>query len=94
MVVAIMFIPFFFDVAMFVRFRLIDKAKNVEAFGKVGKDGSLTQPYEKIYDFTHLIIAFLGKFKEKVYERDVVLTVFAVEIILAFVALSFWAPVS
>ena len=89
----IMFLPFFFDVAMFIRFRFIDKAGDVEAFGKVSRDGSLTMPYEKIYDFTHLIIAVLGRFKKKVYERDVVIGVYAVEIALALVALLFWTPV-
>ncbi len=86
----IMFIPFMFDALMFIRFRFIDRIKNIEAFGKVNKDGSIEQPYDKIYDFTHLVIAFISKFKKKVYERDVVVTVYAFEIILAFIALSFW----
>ena len=79
---------------MFIRFKFIDKVENVEAFGKVKKDGSLSKPHEKIYDFTHLIIVVIGRFKKNVYEKDVVLGVFLIQIILAFIALSFWSPVS
>ncbi|MBN1896548.1 MAG: glycosyl transferase family 4 [Candidatus Aenigmarchaeota archaeon] len=90
----ILFIPFFFDVLMFVRFRFIDKVNNIEAFGKVNKDGSLDMPYGKVYDFTHLMIKLLKVFKKKVYERDVVLMVFLTEFVLALIALSIWSPSS
>ena len=88
----VMFLPFFFDVLMFIRFRLIDRAGKIEAFAKVKSNGSLSLPYAKIYDFTHLVIAFLALFKKNVYERDVVVAVVIAEVLLAFVALSLWMP--
>jgi len=77
---------------MFIRFRLIDRAGKIEAFAKVKSNGSLSLPYAKIYDFTHLVIAFLALFKKNVYERDVVVAVVIAEVLLAFVALSLWMP--
>ena len=89
-VAIILFIPYFFDALMFIRFRFIDKAENVEAFGKVNADGSLELPHKKIYDFTHLAIKILKVFKKRVYEKDVVLFVLAVEILLAVSAFWLW----
>jgi UDP-N-acetylglucosamine--dolichyl-phosphate N-acetylglucosaminephosphotransferase len=86
----LLFVPYFFDVAMFVRFRFFDHASDVEAFAKVRKDGSLEMPHRKIYDFTHLLIKVLSKVKKKVYERDVVLASFAAEILLAVVVVLWW----
>jgi len=40
-------------------------------------------PYEKIYDMTHFAIWFLKKVKGKVYERDVVFFLLAVQALLA-----------
>ena len=58
----------------------------VEAFAKVNEDGSLEQPYDKIYDLTHLAIAVLKRLKTKVYERDVVIFIFGIELFLVGVA--------
>jgi UDP-N-acetylglucosamine--dolichyl-phosphate N-acetylglucosaminephosphotransferase len=86
----ILFIPYVFDALMFVRFRYIDGLDNVEAFGKVRPDGSLGMPNSKVYDFTHLAIKVLGKVKKKVYERDVVLFVLGVEIVIAVMTFFVW----
>ncbi|RLE80143.1 MAG: glycosyl transferase family 4 [Thermoprotei archaeon] len=69
-----LFIPYFIDALLYLRAKLIDRVKfRVEAFAKVNPDGSLQEPYEKIYDMTHLAIRVLSKIKGRVYERDVVL---------------------
>ncbi len=86
----LLFIPYFFDAFMFIRFRFIDKVKDVEAFAKVGKNGCLEMPHEKIYDFTHLIIVGLKKVKENVYEKDVVYTTFAFQLCLSMIVLWLW----
>ncbi len=86
----VLFLPYFFDALMFIRFRFIDRAENVEAFAKVNGDGSLAMPHRKVYDFTHLIINVLGMVKRKVYEKDVVLLSFVTEIALAAIAITWW----
>lgn len=57
-----------------------------QSFGIPQKDGSLKLPYKKIYSLTHLSILFLGKFKKKVYENDVVYSIFAIQIIFVLIA--------
>ena len=88
--VLILFIPYFFDAFMYVRFRFIDKHKKIEAYGKINEDGSLEMPHDKIYDFTHLMLKLLKKVKKKVYENDIVISIFAVEIILSLAAIALW----
>lgn len=53
----------------------------VRAQAKPNPDGSLELPYDKIYDTTHLAIAVLRKVKRKVYERNVVLFVYGIELV-------------
>ena len=86
----LLFIPYFFDMAMFVRFRFVEGKRKVEAFAKVNPDGSLGMPHEKIYDFTHLAIRLAGMAKAKVYERDVVLTVLGIEALIALASFAAW----
>lgn len=74
-IAVILFIPYVIDFILPMRKRL-----KVEAFAKVNADWSLEQPYDKIYDTTHLAIAVLGRFKNKVYERDVVEFVYLLEL--------------
>jgi UDP-N-acetylglucosamine--dolichyl-phosphate N-acetylglucosaminephosphotransferase len=54
-----------------------------EAFAKVNDDGSLDKPYSEIFHLTHLAIALIGRWKDKVYERDVVLLLCGIEIAIA-----------
>jgi UDP-N-acetylglucosamine--dolichyl-phosphate N-acetylglucosaminephosphotransferase len=73
----LLFIPYVIDFILPMRKRL-----RVEAFAKVNDDGSLEQPYDKLYDITHLAIAVLRNIKSKVYERDVVEFVYLIEILM------------
>lgn len=77
----LLFIPHAIDFILPMR-----KGLNVEAFAKVNDDGSLEQPYDKIYDTTHLAIAVLRNIKRKVYERDVVEFVYLMEIAMVGLA--------
>jgi UDP-N-acetylglucosamine--dolichyl-phosphate N-acetylglucosaminephosphotransferase len=58
-----------------------------QSFGLPQKDGSLEMPYNKIYGMTHLSIFILKKFKKKVFEKDVVYFIFALQIIICLIAL-------
>jgi UDP-N-acetylglucosamine--dolichyl-phosphate N-acetylglucosaminephosphotransferase len=73
----LLFIPYVIDFILPMR-----KGLKVEAFAKVNEDGSLEQPYDKIYDTTHLAIAVLRNIKRKVYERDVVEFIYLMEIVM------------
>lgn len=59
----------------------------MQSFGIPNRDGSLELAYDKIYGVTHLSMFILKKFKEKVYERDVVYFIFAIQIIICLSAL-------
>ncbi len=59
----------------------------MQSFGIPNKDGSLERPYDKIYGLTHLSILLLKKFKGKVYEKDVVYFIFAIQIVICLAAL-------
>lgn len=78
----ILFLPYFLDIILPLR-----KGLNVEAFGKPNEDGSLSKPYDKIYDLTHLFIVLIQKLKGKVYEKDVTLGILILEIIIASLAI-------
>lgn len=76
------FIPFILEVILKARGGL-----KKHSFGLPQKDGSLKMPYDKIYGLTHLSIFILSKFKKKVYEKDVVYFIFAIEILVCLAAL-------
>jgi UDP-N-acetylglucosamine--dolichyl-phosphate N-acetylglucosaminephosphotransferase len=78
-----LFIPYFLEILLYLRARVIDKMGDVQAFAKPNEDGSLELPYNHIYDTTHLAIWILKRVKEKVYERDVVLFLIAVQVLIA-----------
>ena len=78
-----LFIPYFLEILLYFRARVIDKMGDVQAFAKPNEDGSLELPYKHVYDTTHLAIWFLKKVKGKVYERDVVLFLIAVQALIA-----------
>ena len=78
-----LFIPYFLEILLYLRARVVDRMGDVQAFAKLNKDGSLELPYEHIYDTTHLAIWVLKRVKEKVYERDVVFFLIAVEALIA-----------
>lgn len=77
----ILFIPYFIE--------FIIKAKHKfksECFLIPNKDGNLEAP--RIGSFTHLITRFLSKIKTKVYEYEIVFTLWVLEIILAIIVIS------
>jgi UDP-N-acetylglucosamine--dolichyl-phosphate N-acetylglucosaminephosphotransferase len=76
-IAVILFIPFILDFILPLR-----KGFKVEAFAKVNKDGSLDMPYNGIYDLTHLAIFVLRKIKKRVYERDVVMFILGIELVI------------
>ncbi len=78
-----LFIPYVLEILLYLRARVIDKMGDVQAFAKPNKDGSLELPYKHVYDTTHLAIWFLKRVKGKVYERDVVLFLIAVQALIA-----------
>ncbi|MCJ7613350.1 glycosyl transferase family 4 [Candidatus Bathyarchaeota archaeon] len=78
-----LFIPYFLDIVLYFRARVIDKMGDVQAFAKPNEDGSLEMPYKKIYDTTHLALWVLKRVKAKVYERDVVLCVIGFQVLVA-----------
>jgi len=76
------FIPYIIETGLKVRGSL-----KRQSFAKPNKDGSLEMPYGKIYGLTHLSIFILKKFKEKVYEKDVVHLIFIFQIIICLTTL-------
>ena len=58
-----------------------------ESFANPNSDGSLEMPYNKIYGITHLSLFILKKFKNKVYERDIVHFIFVIQIIICLSSL-------
>jgi UDP-N-acetylglucosamine--dolichyl-phosphate N-acetylglucosaminephosphotransferase len=76
------FIPYIIETLLKVRGRL-----KKQSFGIPNKDGSLKKPYNKIYGLTHLAIVIIAKFKNKVYEKDVVYLIFIFQIIICLLAL-------
>jgi UDP-N-acetylglucosamine--dolichyl-phosphate N-acetylglucosaminephosphotransferase len=78
-----LFIPYFLEIVLYLRARVIDRMGDVQAFGKPNRDDSLEMPYKKIYDTTHLAIWFLKRVKGKVYERDVVVFLLVVQVLVA-----------
>lgn len=77
----IVFIPYIIEMVLKTRGKL-DKY----SFGKPAKDNSLDLKYEKIYGLTHFSIWFLKKFKKKVFEKDVVLMIFGIQVIFILLA--------
>jgi UDP-N-acetylglucosamine--dolichyl-phosphate N-acetylglucosaminephosphotransferase len=78
-----LFIPYFIEILLYFRARVIDRMGDVQAFAQTNNDNSLELPYKKIYDTTHFAIWFLKKVKGKVYERDVVLFLLGVQGLIA-----------
>tara|TARA_B100001971_G_C17944101_1_gene409185 strand:- start:46 stop:699 length:654 start_codon:yes stop_codon:yes gene_type:complete len=76
------FIPYILETGLKLRGKL-----KKYSFAKPNPDGSLNIPYEKIYGLTHLSLFILKKFKEKVYEKDVVYLIFIFQIIVCLIAL-------
>ena len=85
-----LFIPYFLDAFLYIRAIAIDRVGKVEAFAKPNEDGSLDLPYKKNYDLSHVSISILKKFKKKVYEQDVVLSLLGMELLISAIILAFY----
>lgn len=77
------FIPYIIETGLKLRGKL-----RKHSFGKPNKDGSLEQPYKKIYGLEHLAIKILKKTKpsKKVYENDVVWLIHGFQIFIIVLA--------
>jgi UDP-N-acetylglucosamine--dolichyl-phosphate N-acetylglucosaminephosphotransferase len=73
----VLFIPYLIELPLKLRGKL-----QKESFGKLLKDGSLDVPYKKFYGLEHIIIRILKKIKGKVYENNVVYSLYLFELIL------------
>jgi UDP-N-acetylglucosamine--dolichyl-phosphate N-acetylglucosaminephosphotransferase len=76
------FVPYIIEMGLKIRGGL-----KKQSFGVPNSYGGLDMPYNKIYGLTHLSIFILGKFKKKVYEKDVVYLIFLFQIIICLIAL-------
>ena len=75
------FIPYIIETFLKVRGNLTK-----QSFAKVNNDGSLEIPYGKVYGLTHLALLILRKFKDKVYEKDVVNLIHCFQIVICLLA--------
>ena len=75
------FIPYIIEAILKTRGKL-----EKESFAKVNSDGSLDEPYEKIYGLEHLAIRVLKKIKRtgKAYEKEVVFLINLFQLIIIF----------
>ncbi len=74
------FIPYIIEVVLKIRGKL-----KKQSFGKPNKDGSLELAYNKIYGLEHFSIWFLRKIKKRVYEKDVVYFIHAIQLIIIII---------
>ena len=78
-----LFMLYFLKFGLYLRGRFVDKMGDVQAYAKPNEDGSLELPYKHLYDTTHVAIWVLKKLKGKVYERDVVVFIITVQVLIA-----------
>jgi UDP-N-acetylglucosamine--dolichyl-phosphate N-acetylglucosaminephosphotransferase len=85
------FIPYILETILKSRGKLVK-----HSFARVNPDGSLEQPYEKIYGLEHLAIYILKKVKpsKKVYETDVVYLINLFQIVIIVIGFAlFWKEI-
>jgi UDP-N-acetylglucosamine--dolichyl-phosphate N-acetylglucosaminephosphotransferase len=85
MIALILFLPYAIDFFLQIRSRF-----KSEAFAKVNEDGSLDKPGNGIYHMTHLALSVLKRVKGRVYERDVVLFLYGIELLVIGCAISIY----
>lgn len=78
----ILFIPYFIELFIKIKNKL-----KTECFLIPQEDGSLEIP-EKIGSLTHVVAKLLSKIKTKIYEKDIVYSLYCFELILAIIVLS------
>lgn len=83
----VVFIPYIIEMILKIKGRIeLDNGHWPHAFGIPNKDNSLELKYDKIYGLTHFSLWFLKKFKKKVYEKDVVLMIFSIQVLFILLA--------
>lgn len=80
-IAVVAFFPFVIEMVLKSRGKL-----KKYSFGEPNKDNSLELKYDKIYGLTHFSIWTLKKFKKKVYEKDVVLFIYGIQILFILIA--------
>src|SRR3989338_9209930 len=75
------FLPNILEILLKIRGRL-----HKESFAIHQKDGSLKAPYQKIYGLEHAAIFILSKIKSKIYEKDVVLAINFLQVLIIIIA--------
>ena len=75
------FLPNILEILLKIRGRL-----HKESFAIPQKDGSLKAPYQKIYGLEHAAIFILSKIKSKIYEKDVVLAINFLQVLIIIIA--------
>ena len=78
----ILFIPYFFEFFL----KLLGKFKK-ESLAEPLKDGSLKNKYDKWYSLNHVCISLLRKIKSKAKEKEAVLILLGIELIIAITVL-------
>lgn len=73
----VLFIPYFIEFGLKAR----GKFKK-ESFAKVLPDGSLISRYHNFYGLEHVVVTFLRGLKGKAYEKEVVYTIFLIELMI------------
>ncbi len=83
-IAVLFFIPYAFEAGLKIRGKL-----KKESFGKLKEDGSLDEPYNKIYGLEHLAIKVLKKIKpnKKAFEKEVVYLINSFQIIVIILVL-------
>jgi len=78
----LLFVPFIIEGILKARSKF--KAEN---FGLPQRDGTLKQPYKKIYSLTHAILFMLNKMKKKTTEQNIVAALYILQLFFAIIAL-------
>lgn len=74
-----------------VQFFLKAKGKmQKESFGKLKKDGSITNQYDKIYGIEHVVIKFLEEIKVRVTEKKIVYTIWSVQLLVCMITFGYF----
>lgn len=84
----ILFVPYFLDFVLKAR-----KKMKAEAFGKADSDGSLKKPYENYFALPHIAIDLINKIKGKTNEKEVVLFILFIEILLAMFGIKLYISI-
>jgi UDP-N-acetylglucosamine--dolichyl-phosphate N-acetylglucosaminephosphotransferase len=79
------FTLYFIELALFMRGLMNGVYK--ENFGRVQPDGSLLPPYDKSYSITHVAIKAVSRLRGKCFEKDVVLFITLLQLIVSTTSL-------